>query len=68
MILWQGLKMASIGAAIGFAAAVPLPRILSAMFQGMNTNYQHTFVVVLFAILLVAMLATCIPAPASFGH
>lgn len=62
MVLKQGLKMAGIGAAIGFLAAVPLPRIFAAMFQGMNTYYPHTFVLVLILILLVAMLATYIPA------
>lgn len=62
MVLRQGLKMACVGAVIGLAVALPLPRLLAAMFDGMNTNYPQIFVVVLFAILLVAMLATYIPA------
>ncbi len=62
MVLRQGLKMACVGAAIGLLVALPLPRALAAMFDGMNTNHPQTFVVVLFAILLVATLATYIPA------
>ncbi len=62
MVLRQGLKMASIGAAVGFIAAAPLPRLFASMFDGMNTNYPQTFVVVLVLILLIAMLATYIPA------
>jgi predicted permease len=62
MILRQGLKMASIGAAIGFIVALPLPRLFASMFDGMDTNYPQTFVLVLVLILLVAILATYIPA------
>jgi putative ABC transport system permease protein len=62
MVLRQGLKMASIGAAIGFIAAVPLPKIFASMFDGLNTSYPQTFVLVLVLIVLVAMLATYIPA------
>src|SRR6185312_12431519 len=62
MVLREGLKMACIGAAIGFVLAVPLPRVFASMFQGLNTSYPQTFVLVLVVILLVAMLATYIPA------
>lgn len=62
MVLRQGLKMAGIGAAIGLIAAVPLPKVFSSMFDELNTSSPQTFVLVLVLILLVAMLATYIPA------
>ena len=62
MVLRQGLKMACVGAAIGFIAAVPLPRIFASMFEGLKTSYPQTFVLVLILILMVAVLATYIPA------
>jgi putative ABC transport system permease protein len=62
IILRQGLKMASIGSVIGLVVALPLPKIFSSLFDGMDTYHPQTFVMVLIAILLVAMIAAYIPA------
>ncbi len=62
MVLWHGLKMAFIGAAIGFAVALPLPKIFAAVFNGIHTGDPRTYVIVLITIFLVSLLATYIPA------
>lgn len=62
MVLWQGLKMACIGAAIGFVMALPLPKVFAAIFHDIQTSDPRTYVIVPIAIFLVALLATYIPA------
>jgi putative ABC transport system permease protein len=62
MVLWEGMRMTGIGAAIGFALAVPLPRIFDAMFGGHHFREPWLYFIVPVAILIVAMLATYIPA------
>lgn len=65
MVLRQGLKMACIGAAIGFVMALPLPKVFAAMLDGLDALYMsdpRTYVIVPIAIFLVALLATYIPA------
>jgi predicted permease len=62
MVLWEGLKMAGIGAAIGLVAALPLPKVFDALFDDLRTGDPWTYVIVLIAIFVVAMLATYIPA------
>jgi predicted permease len=62
MVLWQGIKMAGIGAAIGFAAALPLPRLFAAMFNDLDTGDARVYVIVPVALVLVALLAAYLPA------
>ncbi|HKV64144.1 MAG TPA: ABC transporter permease [Candidatus Acidoferrum sp.] len=62
MVLWEGLKMAAIGATVGLAMALPLPKLFDAIFFGLHFSELRLFFVVPLAILLVAMLATYIPA------
>jgi putative ABC transport system permease protein len=62
MVLWEGMRMTGIGAAIGFALAGPLPRIFDAMFGGHHFREPWLYFIVPVAILMVAMLATYIPA------
>jgi predicted permease len=62
MVLWEGLKMAVIGATVGLAMALPLPKLFDALFFGLHFSELRLFFVVPLAILLVAMLATYIPA------
>ncbi len=62
MVLWEGMKMAGIGAAIGFASALPLPRLFAAMFEGLHAADSRVYVIVPIALVLVAMLAAYIPA------
>ncbi len=62
MVLWEGMKMTAIGAAIGLALALPLPRLFDAMFYGIHFREPQLYFVLPTVILLVAMLATYIPA------
>jgi predicted permease len=62
MVLWEGLKMAAIGTAVGLAMALPLPKLFDAMFFGLHFSELRLFFIVPLAILFVAMLATYIPA------
>jgi len=62
MILWEGSKMTLIGAAIGFALALPLPKVFAAMFFYLHLGEPRIYLVVPGAIFLVALLATYIPA------
>ncbi len=62
MVLWEGMKMTAIGAAVGLALALPLPRIFDAMFYGLHLREPWLYFILPAAILVVAMLATYIPA------
>jgi predicted permease len=62
MILWEGSKMTLIGAAIGFALALPLPKVFAAMFFDLHLGEPRIYLVVPGAIFLVALLATYLPA------
>ena len=62
MVLWQGLKMTVIGGVIGLAMALPLPRLFEAMFYDMHVGAPSLYFVVPMALIVVATLATYIPA------
>jgi predicted permease len=62
MVLLEGLKMAAIGAAIGLALALPLPKVFGAMFTGISFVEPGVYFIVLSAIIAVSMLAIYIPA------
>src|ERR1700693_3772296 len=62
MVLLEGLKMAAIGAALGLALALPLPKVFAAMFSGLRFSEPGLYVIVPLAIVAVSMLATYIPA------
>jgi len=62
MVLWEGVKMAAIGAAMGLATALPLPKLFAAMFDGLRTGDSRVYVIGSVALVLVAMLAAYIPA------
>jgi predicted permease len=62
MVLWEGMKMTAIGAAVGLALALPLPKVFDAMFFGLHVREPWLYFIVPVAILAVAMLATYIPA------
>jgi len=62
MILWEGLKMAVVGGAIGTALALPLPKVFDAIFFGLHVREPWLYLVVPTAVLLVAMAATYVPA------
>ena len=63
MILWQGIKMTAVGVAIGTLLALPLPRVFDSLFFGIHVREPWLyFIVVVIAILVVAMVATFVPA------
>jgi putative ABC transport system permease protein len=62
MVLWQGLKTAGIGATVGTALAIPLPKVFEAMFFDLHTQDLPLYFVVPALMVFVAMLATYIPA------
>jgi putative ABC transport system permease protein len=62
MVLFEGLKMTAIGAAVGLAVALPLPKVFNSMFTGMAFGEPGLYVLVPLAIVAVSMLATYIPA------
>ena len=63
MILWQGLRMAVIGATIGLLLALPLPKLFDAVFDGaINVREPRLFFFVPLVILSVALVAAYVPA------
>jgi putative ABC transport system permease protein len=62
MVLGEGVKMAAIGAAIGLVLAVPLPKIFDAIFYDLHLREPRLYFLVPAAILVVAILATYVPA------
>jgi putative ABC transport system permease protein len=62
MILREGSKMTLIGAAIGLAMALALPKIFEAMFYDLHVGEPRIYVVVAICIFAVALLATYVPA------
>ena len=62
MVLFEGLKMTAIGAALGLALALPLPKVFGAMFVGLPLSEPRLYFIVPLAIIAVSMLATYIPA------
>jgi putative ABC transport system permease protein len=62
MVLGEGLRMTAVGGAIGIAMALPLPKLFGAIFIDMHVHEPAIYLVVPAAIVVVAMVATLIPA------
>jgi len=62
IVLWQGAKMAVIGAAIGLVLALPLPKLFESLFFDLHFAQPSLYFIVPAAIIAVSMLATYIPA------
>jgi putative ABC transport system permease protein len=62
MVLGEGIKMGAIGGAVGVAMALPLPRLFDAIFVDMHVSEPRLYIVVPIVILVVALIATYIPA------
>ncbi len=62
MVLGEGIKMAAIGGAVGVAMALPLPKLFDAIFVDMHVSEPRLYVAVPIVILIVALIATYIPA------
>jgi len=62
MIVGEGMKMAAIGGAIGFALALPLPRLFAAIFFDLRVHEPQLYFIVPLVVFAVAVLAAYIPA------
>jgi putative ABC transport system permease protein len=62
LVLWQGLRMTAIGAAVGILLALPLPKLFEAMFYDLHIQEPALYFIVPVAMAAVTMLATYIPA------
>jgi putative ABC transport system permease protein len=62
MVLWEGSKMALVGAAIGLAMALPLPKVFGALFYDLHLREPRIYIIVPLCIFAVALLATYLPA------
>jgi putative ABC transport system permease protein len=62
LVLVEGLSLAGIGLAIGLAAALALSRTMSTMLYDVSATDPTTFAAIAAAAVLVAMLATVVPA------
>jgi putative ABC transport system permease protein len=62
LVLSRGMKMAIAGVAIGLVAAFGLTRLMRSMLFGVGPNDPLTFTGIALMLLLVALLATYLPA------
>lgn len=54
--------MTLIGAAIGFALALPLPKVFGALFYDLHLGEPRIYIILPICIFAVALLATYVPA------
>lgn len=62
MVVGQGLRLAALGVAFGVAGALAVTRLLSSLLYGVSTSDPLTFGAVAALLLLVALLASYLPA------
>jgi putative ABC transport system permease protein len=62
LIVLQGLRLSTIGIAVGLVAAIVLGRVISAMLVGVKPTDPATFAAVTFVFLTISTLASWIPA------
>jgi putative ABC transport system permease protein len=62
MVLREGMKMTAIGAAVGLAMSLPLPKLFGAIFYDLRVSEPQIYFIVPIVILVVAILATYVPA------
>ena len=62
LVVRNGLTLALAGVAIGLVCALALTRLMTSLLFGVTPTDGLTFTVVSLALILVALLACCIPA------
>ena len=62
LVLWEGMVLALIGLGVGLAGASALTRLLTTLLYGVSPTDPATFAAISLFLLLVALLASCIPA------
>ena len=65
IVVWQGLKPAMIGAAVGLVCAALATRLLQAMLYGINALDVIAFVSMPLLVAVIAVLAAVVPARAA---
>ena len=62
LVLREGVRMISIGTAIGLLLALPLPKVFEALFYDLHVGEPRVYLIVSVAVIVIALLATYIPA------
>jgi ABC-type antimicrobial peptide transport system permease subunit len=62
MVIFQGMRLALIGVAVGVGAAMGLTRLLSTFLFGVKERDPIVFLTVALALTLVSLLAVALPA------
>ena len=62
MVIWQGLRLAMVGTAIGLANCRGTGRMLENLIYGITPTDPPTFIAVSALLIAVTLLACCIPA------
>src|SRR6202035_5798217 len=63
MVVFQGIRLALVGVAIGILAAVALTRLLASFLFGINTSDPIVFTTVPVLLSAVALISVWLPAP-----
>jgi putative ABC transport system permease protein len=67
MVLWQGLRLISVGMLIGVLAGLGLTRFLAGQISGVSTTDPLTFLAVVTLFLVVGLIASLLPARHAAG-
>jgi ABC-type antimicrobial peptide transport system permease subunit len=62
MVLWHGMRLILIGAAVGIAGAFALSRLLARLVYGVSTSDPLVFTAVPLVLICVAFIASYVPA------
>ena len=62
LVMGQSLRLIAAGTALGLIAALAATRVLSSQLFGIGANDPGTFVIVTLLLILVALIATLLPA------